>query len=599
MTCASSSSPTRPLSASRRTELLRWGALPLALATMVALPEQALAVNLTSGGGFLFDIQDGSGAGGYLSNGSDDAYDSCYYLDVGGTRYAPSGSSMLSVDGRTVTLPAATLAGLSVRRSVYVPVSGGDWARYADTVTNAGTAPVTTTIRISGNLGSDSGTRLMATSSGDGVLDIGESWFATDDTDGSGDPSLVHILQGGPSSGALVSVRAVSQSTDSIEWTFDVTVAPGGSATFLTYAIQARSQALAQAEARRLMDYPDDGWVGLETVEPDVVNFPSRVVLLDCTGARVGARCDDGFFCTQRDRCTAEGTCVGTGDPCNDGNACTIDVCTEATDSCTNEMATNRCVIGGECVAEGGVHPGYPCLVCDPATNNRDWSPRSEGTVCGEGACSGGRVTPAATCSATGACLRPAAERCAAGYCADATTCATTCEADDCPGGSYCAPSGVCEHPRANGSSCANDGQCASSSCVDRICCDTDCTGTCRSCAVPGSVGTCVDAPAMTDPDLECVGSFCDGAGACAVRDGGVMADAGPVDAGPLDAGPVVVTPDAAVALDARLVLPDANLGPPSDGGGGCSVGANTARGPGSLAALALALAALVRRRRR
>jgi hypothetical protein len=571
---------------------LRLGALPAAIAVTLATPALALAVDLTSGGGFLFDIEDEFG--GYLNNGSIDAYDACYYLDVGGTRYSGAAPGVLSPDGRTVEMAVETIGGLSVHRVAYVPASGGDWIRYLEVLENTGATDVTTTVRISGNLGSDGGTSLIATSSGDGTIDPTERWFATDDTDGSLDPSLVHLFQAGPDSGAPASVRTVGLATDNIDWTFDVTVPARGRAVVMTFAIQTMTQALAQAEAARLLELPDDAFAGMEEYETDIVNFPPRTILTDCTGARVGARCDDNLFCTRRDRCTAAGTCVGTGDPCDDANACTVDACLEASDSCTNTMTPDRCVIGGECVANGVVHPAYPCLYCDPARNARDWTSLEAGTVCGAASCEAGRLVPEATCSMTGVCLRAAPEPCAVGYCADASSCASMCEEGSCPGDSYCGPSGECELPRADGSSCTGDPQCQSGHCVDRICCSEGCTETCRSCIVPGMVGTCVDVPAMTDPDRECPGGFCDGEGACAVSDGGVLLDAAVLpDAGPRpDAG----APDAALSIDANLTI-DAAITPPPPSGG-CSASTRRASPLAALTAL-LALALTTRRRRR
>jgi hypothetical protein len=571
----------------------------LAIATALVggsllVPAVALAIDLTSAGGFLFDIQDRSG--GELSNGSIDAYDGCYYLDVGGVRWRSGGAGTTTLMGRQVEMPSSSVAGLDVQRIVYVPSAMGDWARYLDVLTNRGATPITTTVRISGNLGSDSGTRLIATSTGGAAVTTRDAWFSTDDTDGSGDPSLAHLFQAGPDSGAPVSARAVSLATDNLEWTFDVTVPAGGRVAILTFAIQTMNQAGAQAEATRLLDLPDDAWTGLEEYETDIVNFPPRTILTDCTGARVGARCDDGLFCTRLDRCDAAGRCVGAGDPCDDGNACTVDTCVEAMDLCRNETTPDRCIIGGECVASGALHPAYPCLRCDPATSTRDWTTLAAGTVCGAASCAGGRLVPEATCSLSGQCLRGPTERCAAGYCADDTSCASMCTEGECPGSSYCGPTGVCEIPRANGSSCTTDAQCASGQCVDGLCCTEACTETCRSCAVPGSIGTCTDVPAMTDPDLECAGGYCDGMGACDVPDGGMLLDAAVIpDAGAPDAA--ATTSDATVTIDAAL--PDAAVTPPAPAPScGCGAPAAT-RTPYALVLVALGLALGLRRRSR
>ncbi|MFO0710838.1 MAG: MYXO-CTERM sorting domain-containing protein [Sandaracinus sp.] len=304
-----------------------------------------------------------------------------------------------------------------------------------------------------------------------------------------------------------------------------------------------------------------------------------------------GTHCDDGLFCTRTDTCDGMRHCTGAGDACDDGSACTIDSCSEPTDACTNTVTPDRCIIGGECVANGGRHPAYPCLVCDPVRDNRDWSALPEGTTCGEAACVGGRLVTEATCSSAGACTSGVPVRCAAGYCADGTTCATTCSDGACPGDSYCAPSGVCELRRANASSCLSDDECDSGFCVDRLCCSDACTGTCESCQVPGSIGSCTIVPAMTDPDGEC-GDFgyCDGTGACAGPDAGPS----PPDAGPpRDAWSPTGNPDAGSGDGGGV---DAGMSAP---GGGCGCQAPHQAGRGWTLLLASIALVLVRARRR
>ena len=60
--------------------------------------------------------------------------------------------------------------------------------------------------------------------------------------------------------------------------------------------------------------------------------------------------------------------------------------------------------------------------------------------------------------------------------------------------------------------------------CEQGICCGTACTGTCRSCALPGSAGTCTAVPDGQDPLGQCADAmaatcdtdgFCDGKGGC------------------------------------------------------------------------------------
>src|SRR5262249_36193554 len=51
---------------------------------------------------------------------------------------------------------------------------------------------------------------------------------------------------------------------------------------------------------------------------------------------------------------------------------------------------------------------------------------------------------------------------------------------------------------------CTMASQCPTGFCVDGVCCNSACNGTCESCAVPGSLGTCTAVPDGTDPDGEC-----------------------------------------------------------------------------------------------
>lgn len=70
------------------------------------------------------------------------------------------------------------------------------------------------------------------------------------------------------------------------------------------------------------------------------------------------------------------------------------------------------------------------------------------------------------------------------------------------------------------GQSCFSNAQCASSFCVDGVCCDSSCGGSCQACVTAktgGPNGTCANIPAGTDPDNECGFPLpvCNGAGAC------------------------------------------------------------------------------------
>ncbi|MCS6796973.1 MAG: hypothetical protein NZ898_00300 [Myxococcota bacterium] len=271
-----------------------------------------------------------------------------------------------------------------------------------------------------------------------------------------------------------------------------------------------------------------------------------------------GTPCDDGLFCTATDRCDGRRNCVGSGVRCDDRSDCTVDRCDEAADRCEHTPAMGRCSIGGVCLAAGTVHSLYPCLVCDPTRHTNDWSPRPEGTECAGVQCIGGRLTMRSTCDAAGECVPGPSMPCPTGRCASATACEMVCTDGSCRAGEYCdRTTGRCLPLRALGSLCTEAGQCQSGLCVDGRCCEETCTGTCRTCASASMPGRCVPHTAGTDPDGECAGAGCDGAGACRRPDGGTMSpdagrpDAGRPDAALADAAGTDAAADAPISSDA------------------------------------------------
>jgi hypothetical protein len=75
------------------------------------------------------------------------------------------------------------------------------------------------------------------------------------------------------------------------------------------------------------------------------------------------------------------------------------------------------------------------------------------------------------------------------------------------------------------GGSCTATSQCESGqTCVDGVCCQTTCSGTCKRCDATGSVGKCTTVTSAVDPDT-CTGdSSCDSAGSCRKLQGNTCA---------------------------------------------------------------------------
>lgn len=262
-----------------------------ALAVVLILSARpARAVDLTSSGGFLFDVSDGGG--GELTNGSIDAYDGCYSLRVDGSPYSAPGPGL--VQGRLVRMPAMPVGGLEVSRTILVPdAEGRDYARYVDSLRNTSASPVTVEVRIEGNLGSDGSTYAWGTASGDGVVAANDGWFGTDDTDGEGDPTLVHAFFG---QGAGTTPSSISLSSDSIEVLFRVEVSPGETVSLMYFAFQTQDQATARAEVEALLADVDAAVADLSPEEAErIVNWP--VAGGACSGAGSVLVGDDRVHC--------------------------------------------------------------------------------------------------------------------------------------------------------------------------------------------------------------------------------------------------------------------------------------------------------------
>jgi hypothetical protein len=102
------------------------------------------------------------------------------------------------------------------------------------------------------------------------------------------------------------------------------------------------------------------------------------------------------------------------------------------------------------------------------------------------------------------------------------------------PGGTPPAP--IDPPGKGQGFACTDNKGCNSGPCVDGVCCESLCPGTCQSCDQPGSEGRCLPVPEGQDPDDECADEAapscgqdgaCNGSGACRVRPSGTVCLAG------------------------------------------------------------------------
>lgn len=93
-------------------------------------------------------------------------------------------------------------------------------------------------------------------------------------------------------------------------------------------------------------------------------------------------------------------------------------------------------------------------------------------------------------------------------------------------GGTACNGAGACK--KINGAVCVASADCLSSFCVDGVCCNAACGASCKSCNVPGSVGTCANVVKANEDAPGCTGAnSCDGSGTCKKDDGQTCLTAG------------------------------------------------------------------------
>lgn len=215
-------------------------------------------LNLTDSLGFLWDIE----PDGQINNGTSDAFDGGLRLSVLiGDQNASlisrgSGSSLLSDDGREVYNTFNTPNGdLSIQRRAYVPLEEGSplgFCRFIETFQNTGDTDLEITAILRTNLGSDSGTQLVSTSSGDQTFSTDDNWIITDDGP-NGDPTVLHVMHGNGSL-APTAVSTNAPGNDDVEFRYTLTIPAGRSQAIMHFSSQDSSISRINTTALSISD---------------------------------------------------------------------------------------------------------------------------------------------------------------------------------------------------------------------------------------------------------------------------------------------------------------------------------------------------------
>ncbi len=230
------------------------------------------------------------------------------------------------------------------------------------------------------------------------------------------------------------------------------------------------------------------------------------------------------IMCTGDSECDSNAHC--------DSNMCELDrdngqACDEDSDCVSGHCQNGFCCAGGDCCANGSDCPagtyGEPSFcnststcqgtrrdpVCTPSFTCQIGPPVDDDSGCAGQVSNDCGLFPGVSC--TSAQMQPPDQM---------GLCETMCTMDgDCDVGAFCsAPN--CLPRGMQGDACTSTPQCMSGlQCVDGVCCDSTCTGTCEACNVAGSLGTCSPILTGDDPAGEC------GALSCATYYSGFVGD--------------------------------------------------------------------------
>ncbi len=212
---------------------------------VVAQPNNTQAADyFLSPHGFIFDVQRTGAGTGQLIQGKNDAFDGALKLLVDGNTFGTF--TTVAQEFGLITEPQF-YSTLQVQRRVTVtPTGNDDFARTIDIFgSSSGGAPVPMTYvtNLSGS------TAVVTTSDGDAVLETTDTWFMTDDADGSGSPAMIQLIH----SQMGLSPSSISQTGDNVSWTFNLAVPAGETARLAHFTVQADTRAAAIASANALV----------------------------------------------------------------------------------------------------------------------------------------------------------------------------------------------------------------------------------------------------------------------------------------------------------------------------------------------------------
>lgn len=211
-------------------------------------------VSLTDGRGQLWDIQ----YDGTVGDGTMDTFDGAVTIEVDGFQGSYSGMQFLLEDGRTVAIPTVVIGRLMITRMIYISPDDG-YARWVDVLDNPSNQPTTARVTYAFAMGSDDGTTLVTTTSGDALVDSDDRGWVSDDASEVGDDPAFGLIFGDDGTGAGAAPTAqFFAGNDMPTVSFSVDIPANGSAALVLLMTQRTTrvdavQWLADTDPRSLM----------------------------------------------------------------------------------------------------------------------------------------------------------------------------------------------------------------------------------------------------------------------------------------------------------------------------------------------------------
>jgi Bacterial Ig-like domain/Carboxypeptidase regulatory-like domain len=227
---------------------------------------------LIDGDGYRWDILRYSGS---IDQGTDNAFTEGLRMIFGSWSYNAGWGTYAYPEngGRELLMTPYTVGDIRVRRKIFVPDDEG-FARYLEIVENSGDTELTTSVRISSSMGAGSHSIIAATSNGNTTFETNDDFIVIDD-DGTLSTPAVAFVFSGPYAEVMPDVVTTNiPGSNSVSYTFEVTVPAGERRIIMHFASQNSSQNAAIMKASDLRCLAENALAGLSDEErSDIINF--------------------------------------------------------------------------------------------------------------------------------------------------------------------------------------------------------------------------------------------------------------------------------------------------------------------------------------